>query len=79
MGSVIIGIVNQEHKTVSYRVEVRIDGVRNSEAERLLLQDGEKWKEVPIEYKPRSGKVKLGGWKVGFGNLLHLIKKRIIR
>ena len=37
------------------------------------------WKEVPIKYQCRSGKVKLGGWKVGFGNLLHMFKKRIIR
>ena len=37
------------------------------------------WKEVPIKYRPRAGKAKLGGWKVGFGNLLHLAKKRIIR
>ncbi|MFC1918932.1 glycosyltransferase family 2 protein [Chloroflexota bacterium] len=38
-----------------------------------------RWKEVPIEYRLREGKPKLGGWKVGFGNLLHLFKKRIIR
>lgn len=38
-----------------------------------------RWKEVPIKYRPRAGKAKLGGWKVGFGNLLHLIKKRISR
>ena len=38
-----------------------------------------RWKEVPIKYKPRAGKVKLGGWKVGFGNLLHLFKKRFVR
>ena len=38
-----------------------------------------RWKEVPIKYKPRSGKAKLGGWVVGFGNLLHLFKKRIRR
>jgi len=38
-----------------------------------------RWKEVPIEYRPRLGKVKLGGWKVGFGNFFHLIKKRIVR
>lgn len=37
------------------------------------------WKEVPINYRSRLGKVKLGGWKVGFTNLFHLIKKRIIR
>ncbi len=38
-----------------------------------------RWKEVPIEYRVRIGKVKLGGWRVGFGNLFHLIKKRIVR
>jgi histidinol-phosphate phosphatase family protein len=38
-----------------------------------------RWKEVLIKYKPRAGKVKLGGWKVGFGNLLHLFKKRFVR
>lgn len=37
------------------------------------------WKEVAIEYRPRLGKVKLGGWKVGLGNFLHLIQKRIMR
>lgn len=37
------------------------------------------WKETPIEYRPRTGKAKLGGWKVGLGNLFHLIKKRVIR
>ena len=38
-----------------------------------------RWKEVPITYRPRSGKAKLGGWKVGLGNLFHLVKKRINR
>jgi len=38
-----------------------------------------RWKEVLIDYRPRTGEVKLGGWKVGFGNLLHLFKKRLIR
>jgi glycosyltransferase involved in cell wall biosynthesis len=37
------------------------------------------WREVPIQYRPRSGKAKLGGWKVGTGNLIHLIKKRLRR
>ena len=40
---------------------------------------GCRWKEVPIQYYPRTGKAKLGGWKVGFTNLFHLVKKRIIR
>jgi len=38
-----------------------------------------RWKEVPIEYRQRVGNVKLGGWKVGLGNLFHLFKKRFIR
>ena len=38
-----------------------------------------RWREVPIEYRPRSGKAKLGGWKVGTGNLIHLVKKRLRR
>jgi hypothetical protein len=37
------------------------------------------WKEVPIEYRPRVGQVKLGGWKVGLTNLMHLAGKRIAR
>lgn len=38
-----------------------------------------KWKEVPIEYRPRIGDAKLGNWKVGFTNLCNLVSKRIIR
>jgi glycosyltransferase involved in cell wall biosynthesis len=38
-----------------------------------------KWKEIPIKYQPRLGKAKLGGWKSGMGNLMHLFKKRIVR
>lgn len=37
------------------------------------------WREVPIKYYPRSGKAKLGGWKVGFTNLFQLFRKRLIR
>ena len=38
-----------------------------------------RWAEIPIEYRYRSGKAKLGGWKVGAGNLLDLLRKRVIR
>lgn len=37
------------------------------------------WREVPIEYRQRVGKVKLGGWKVGFENLCHMFQKRLVR
>ena len=39
-----------------------------------------RWREIPIEYRARIGETKLlAGWKVGFTDLLHLIKKRFIR
>jgi len=38
-----------------------------------------RWREILIRYQPRAGKAKLGGWKVGTTNLLHLFKKRIVR
>ena len=39
-----------------------------------------RWKEVPIQYRGRSGETKLqSGWRVGSTDLLHIIKKRIIR
>ncbi len=39
-----------------------------------------RWKEVPIRYGARIGETKLlSGWKVGFTDLFHIIKKRIIR
>lgn len=38
------------------------------------------WREVPIKYRARIGKTKLqGSWKVGFTDLFHIIKKRVIR
>lgn len=43
---VIVGIINQEHKTMSYRLEVRIEGVKNNETELPVLEQGEKWQEV---------------------------------
>ena len=38
-----------------------------------------RWKEFPIQYKTRAGKVKLRSWRDGFGMLFRLIKKRVIR
>lgn len=39
-----------------------------------------RWKEVPIQYRVRTGKTKLlSGWKVGFTDLFHIIKKRVVR
>ena len=44
-GRVIMHIINREHEMVSYRVEVKIDGVRNNEVGPLVLRHGEKWEE----------------------------------
>jgi len=38
-----------------------------------------RWKEFPIKYGTRIGKVKLRSWKDGLGNLFHLITKRVNR
>jgi len=35
-----------------------------------------RWREMPIQYKVRVGKIKLRGWRDGFQNLLYLVKKR---
>ena len=37
------------------------------------------WREFPIQYSVRVGKVKLRTWQDGLANLFYLIKKRIIR
>ena len=50
-GRVIVGIINREHETVSYRLEVRIDGVRNTEVGPLVLKHDEKWQEI-VSFAP---------------------------
>ena len=44
--TVIVGIINREHESVSYRLQVRIDGVVNNELGPLVLGHDEKWEEV---------------------------------
>ena len=50
-GKVIVGIANQEYETMSYRVEVRIDGVKNNEVEGIILEHKEKW-ENEVSFTP---------------------------
>ena len=45
-GKVIVGIINREHETVTYRVEVVIDGVKNNEVGPVALDHDEKWEEI---------------------------------
>lgn len=48
---VIVGIINREHETVSYRMEVRIDGVKNKEVGMVVLEHDDKW-EGEIRFVP---------------------------
>ena len=45
-GKVVVGIVNREQETVTYRVEVEIDGVISKVVEPMTLEHDEKWEEV---------------------------------
>jgi len=45
-GKVIVGIINREHETATYRVEVMIDGVKNNEVGPVALDHDEKWEEI---------------------------------
>ncbi len=48
---VIIGVVNQEHKTVSYRLEVSQKGTSNNPTELLTLNQAGKWQET-VTFRP---------------------------
>jgi len=45
-GKVIVGIINREHETVTYRVEVAIDGVKNNEMGSVALDHDGEWEEI---------------------------------
>ncbi len=45
-GKVIVGIINREHETVTYRVEVTIDGDKSNEVGPVALDHDEKWEEI---------------------------------
>lgn len=44
--AVILGIVNREHETLSYRVEVRIDGVTSNKVEPIVLEHNGKLEQT---------------------------------
>jgi len=48
---VVVGIINREQKTVSYWVEVRIDGVMNNKVKPIVLEQDERW-EGEISFVP---------------------------
>jgi len=51
-GRVIVGITNNEHKTVSYRVEVRIGGEKNNEIGPIVLEHDDGW-EGEVSFVPQ--------------------------
>ena len=54
-GKVIVGIINREHETLKYRVEMMIDGVKNNEVGLIVLGDEQKWEEI-VSFTPhRAG------------------------
>ena len=51
---VIVGIINREHETMSYRLEIRIDGVKSSEVGTIKLEHDERW-EKTVSFIPVKG------------------------
>ena len=45
-GKVIVGIINREHETVTYRVEVAINGVKNNEVGPVALGHDGEWEKI---------------------------------
>jgi len=54
-GKIIVGIINHEHKVVSYRVEVKIDGVKKNEVGAIVLAHEEKWEEMVSFTQDKAG------------------------
>jgi uncharacterized membrane protein len=52
-GTVIVGVINHEYETVTYRVEVRIGGVTSEEAASFTLKSEEE-SEFSVEFVPQT-------------------------
>ena len=52
-GEVRIGIISREHKIASYRVTIRIEGIRQTETGPLTLAPDEKWEGV-VGFRPQK-------------------------
>ncbi|MBA7659292.1 hypothetical protein ES703_67269 [subsurface metagenome] len=52
---VIVGIINREHETITYRVEIAIDEVKNNEVGPVALDHDGEWEEI-VSFTPgRAG------------------------
>lgn len=68
-------------KSILDKVILRSDGMPLSEELKLeacYFAKG-RWKELPIKYRARVGKIKLRAWRDGLRNLAYLMRKRIVR
>ncbi len=52
-GKVIMGIINQEQDTVSYWVEIKIEGVTDNTIGPIVLASGNKWESM-VSFTPRN-------------------------
>jgi len=52
-GQVIAGIINNEHKVTTYRIEIKIKGDKESLSNPITLEDEGKWEEI-ITFTPAS-------------------------
>ncbi|HEX73529.1 MAG TPA: DUF1616 domain-containing protein [Dehalococcoidia bacterium] len=50
-GKVMVGIINREYETASYRIEVRINGIEVNEVGTIVLEHEEEW-ELEISFAP---------------------------
>jgi len=65
-------------KSIWPKLNVKSSGMPFSQELKIeAYKKGFKCAEVPIVYRARVGEVKLTTFKDGFGNMIHLIKKRI--
>ncbi len=49
---ILIGVVNHEYQPASYRVEIKVGGIKASEVNIGTLVNGEKWEEI-ISFTPQ--------------------------
>jgi glycosyltransferase involved in cell wall biosynthesis len=63
-------------KSILKDLDIRSDGMSMSEELKIEAFKKSNASEVPINYRPRVGDVKLSSWNDGLGNLKYLFKKR---
>ncbi len=68
-------------KDLLNQLRLRSDGMAFSEEIKLGACYFAKcrWKEVPIQYRPRVGDAKVCAWRDGVYNLFFLVRKRLVR